>query len=123
MDREDRSGRGNERSNTSLITRKKWQVSSSSIIQHSMRNVSQKCPDEERKVEEYICRMQYSGSSKRERTEVYRRAKAKFDDMIKRNNDGTEPLKQKLARQRTKRTEQGKEVISSDDIQAYAVID
>ena len=36
--------------------------------------------------------MQYSGYSKRERTEVYRREKAKFDDMMKRNNDGTQPL-------------------------------
>ena len=59
-----------------------------------MRNVSQKCPDEERKlkIEEYICRMQYSGYSKRERTEVYKRAKAKFNDMVKRSNDGTQPL-------------------------------
>ena len=59
-----------------------------------MRNVSQKCPDEERKlkVEEYIRRMQYSGYTKRERAEVYKKAKAKFDDMIKKSNDGTQPL-------------------------------
>ena len=59
-----------------------------------MRNVSQKCPDEERKlkIEEYIRRMQYSDYTKRERSEVYKRAKAKYDDMVKKNSDKIQPL-------------------------------
>ena len=59
-----------------------------------MRNVSIQCTNEERveKVQEFICRMQYSGYSKEERVDVYRRAKKKYDNRVRKDIEGTEPL-------------------------------
>ena len=59
-----------------------------------MRNVSRNCTNEERKkkIEEYMRRMQYSGYSKKERSEIYIRAKRKYDETIRKDNEGVEPL-------------------------------
>ena len=59
-----------------------------------MRNVSRKCLDQEReeKIQLFIRKMQYSGYSKKERFHVYQKAKQRYEEMIKKNNDGTQPL-------------------------------
>ena len=59
-----------------------------------MRNVSTKCTNEERrtKIQEFIMRMQYSGYTKRERVSVYLRAKKKYNEILKKNDEGIQPL-------------------------------
>ena len=59
-----------------------------------MRNVSTACTDQERrdKVRHYMARMQYSGYEMEDRVKVYRAAKRRYDEMIRRDREGTEPL-------------------------------
>ena len=59
-----------------------------------MKNVSIKCTNEERrkKIQEYMNRMQYSGYSKKERANVYRKAKRKYEQMLHQNEEGLQPL-------------------------------
>ena len=40
----------------------------------------------------FVMRMQYSGYSKKERFHVYQKAKQRYEEMIKKSNDGTQPL-------------------------------
>lgn len=49
-----------------------------------MRNISRKCKNEERlkKIQVFMHRMQFSGYSKKERYEVYTRAKRRYDEMV-----------------------------------------
>ena len=59
-----------------------------------MRNVSQKCPYEERrgKIQTFIHRLQFSGYSKSERHRVYTKAKQRYDEMIRQDEQGIQPL-------------------------------
>ena len=76
-----------------------------------MRNVSQKCTPDERKskVEEFIRRMQYSGYTKKERADVYKKAKGKYDEMIRRDQERTQPLYRSKNWQNKERKEAKKE--------------
>ena len=59
-----------------------------------MRNVSTKCSEQERrgKIQHFISRMQYSGYGMDERIRVYRSAKRRYDEMLKKDSDGVEPM-------------------------------
>ena len=59
-----------------------------------MRNISTACTEQERreKVQHYMARMQYSGYCMEERIKVYRAAKNRYDQMVKKDIEGTEPL-------------------------------
>jgi hypothetical protein len=59
-----------------------------------MRNVSRICPYEERKekIQTFIHRMQFSGYSKSERHHVYTKAKQRYDEMIRKDEQGIQPL-------------------------------
>ena len=76
-----------------------------------MRNISQRCKDEERrsKVEDFIRRMQYSGYTKAERADVYKRAKRKYDEIVKIQNEGQQPFYRSKSWQSKERKEQKKE--------------
>ena len=59
-----------------------------------MRNISLLCTAEERreKVQQYLARMQYSGYGMEERVKIYKAAKKRFDEMVRKDENGTEPL-------------------------------
>ena len=59
-----------------------------------MRNVSRKCPDAERNqnIQTFVSRMQFSGYSKRERHYVYQKAKQRYDEMVRKMEEGIQPL-------------------------------
>ena len=59
-----------------------------------MRNISSMCKKDERKkkVQFFINKMQNSGYSSEERAKVYKSAKKKYDDMLKRDQEGETPL-------------------------------
>ena len=59
-----------------------------------MRNISTACTDQERreKIRHYMARMQYSGYGMEDRVRMYRAAKKRYDEMIRRDTEGTEPL-------------------------------
>ena len=59
-----------------------------------MRNVSRKCPDAEREehVQKFVRRMQFSGYSKKERYYVYQKAKQRYDEMVRKMEEGIQPL-------------------------------
>ena len=70
-----------------------------------MRNISTLCTSEERrkKVQHYMNRMQYSGYKMEERVKVYRAAKRRYDEMVKRDTEGVEPLYRSKEWNRTER--------------------
>ena len=59
-----------------------------------MRNISRKCKTEERltKIQVFMNRMQFSGYSKKERYEVYTRAKRRYEKMVRNNDENIRPL-------------------------------
>ena len=59
-----------------------------------MRNVSTKCSEQERKgkIQHFISRMQYSGYGMDERIRVYRSAKRRYDEMLRKDSEGGEPM-------------------------------
>merc|ERR1711954_310198 len=59
-----------------------------------MRNISEMCKKEERKkkIQFFINKMQNSGYNSEERAKVYKSAKKKYDDMLKRDQEGETPL-------------------------------
>ena len=59
-----------------------------------MRNISTKCSEQERrsKVQHFISRMQYSGYGMEERVRVYRLAKRRYEEMLRRDAEGETPL-------------------------------
>ena len=59
-----------------------------------MRNVSKQCTNEERKekVQEFVTRMQYSGYSKEEKAGIYKKAKKRYDEMVRKDAEGVQPL-------------------------------
>ena len=56
-----------------------------------------------KKIQHYMNRMQYSGYKMEERVTVYRAAKRKYDDMVKRDTEGVEPLYRSKEWKRTER--------------------
>ena len=73
-----------------------------------MRNISTLCTAEERKgkIQHYMARMQYSGYGIEERVKVYRAAKRRFDEMVKRDAEGVEPLYRSKDWKRTERVKE-----------------
>ena len=73
-----------------------------------MRNISFQCTAEERreKVQHYMARLQYSGYNMEERVKVYRTAKKRFDEMLKKDETGTEPLYRSKNWNRAERNEE-----------------
>ena len=73
-----------------------------------MRNISLQCTVEERrvKVQHYMARLQFSGYSREERIKVYRRAKKRFDEMLRKDETGTEPLYRSKNWNRAERNEE-----------------
>ena len=59
-----------------------------------MRNISLQCAPEERreKIQHYMARLQYSGYTMEERVKIYQTAKRRFDEMIRKDETGEEPL-------------------------------
>ena len=59
-----------------------------------MRNVSKSCKPEERhtKIQEYITRMQYSGYTKKERANVYIKAKRRYDQILSNDRNNICPM-------------------------------
>ena len=59
-----------------------------------MRNVSRKCPVDERneKIQTFIKRMHFSGYSKKEQVQVYQKAKQRYSDMLTKNDQGIQPM-------------------------------
>ena len=73
-----------------------------------MRNISTLCTAEERngKIQHYMARMQYSGYGIEERVKVYRAAKRRFDEMVRRDAEGVEPLYRSKDWKRTERVQE-----------------
>ena len=73
-----------------------------------MRNISLQCTAEERreKVQHYMARLQFSGYSMEERIKVYRTAKKRFDEMLRKDETGTEPLYRSKNWNRAERNEE-----------------
>ena len=69
-----------------------------------MRNISTKCSEQERrsKVQHFISRMQYSGYGMEERVRVYRLAKRRYEEMLRRDAEGETPLYREKDWNRTK---------------------
>ena len=59
-----------------------------------MKTISRNCPDEERKkkIQEFIKRMQFSGYPKKERAYVYKKAKSKYDECLRKHDAGEQPF-------------------------------
>ena len=59
-----------------------------------MRNVSRKCNPGERlqKVQSFMNRMQFSGYTKKERYEVFTKAKKRYDEMLRKSAENVKPL-------------------------------
>ena len=59
-----------------------------------MRNVSTKCSDHERKskIQHFVSRMQYSGYGIEDRIKIYKSAKRRYDEMLRKDSEGVEPL-------------------------------
>ena len=70
-----------------------------------MRNISLQCETEERrgKIQHYMARLQYSGYNMEERVKIYQKAKKRFDEMIKKDEEGIEPLYRSKNWKRTER--------------------
>ena len=79
--------------NSAMSTRTKESVLVADLTR-VMRNISLWCTAEERreKVQHYMARLQYSGYNMEDRVKIYRKAKSRFDDMVKRDETGEEPL-------------------------------
>ena len=73
-----------------------------------MRNISTKCTGQERpeKVRHYMARMQYSGYDMEERIKVYRAAKKRYDEMVRKDEEGIEPLYRSKEWNRNERTKE-----------------
>ena len=79
--------------NSAMSTRMKESVLVADLTR-VMRNISLRCTEEERreKVQHYMARLQYSGYNMEDRVKIYRKAKSRFDNMVKRDETGEEPL-------------------------------
>ena len=85
-----------------------------------MRNVSTKCTEQERQEKErhYMARMQYSGYDMEDRVRVYRAAKKRYNEMVRKDEEGLEPLyrsKEWNRSQRTKEKERKKRTWFNND--------
>ena len=81
------------RKDSALSIRSKINILVADLVR-VMRNVSTYCPREERDkhVQYYIWRMQYSGYTKDERLQVYKRAKGRYLKMLQEHQDSKTPL-------------------------------
>ena len=79
--------------NSAMSTRTKESVLVADLTR-VMRNISLRCTAEERreKVQHYMARLQHSGYNMEDRVKIYRKAKSRFDDMVKKDETGEEPL-------------------------------
>ena len=70
-----------------------------------MRNISPLCADDERKgkIQHYMARMQYSGYGIEERVKIYRAAKRRYDEMVRKDEEGIQPLYRSKEWNRTER--------------------
>ena len=59
-----------------------------------MRNVSAKCTEQERinKIQHFISRMQYSGYGMEERIKIYKAAKRRYNEMVRKDATGETPM-------------------------------
>ena len=79
--------------NSAMASRSKENILTADLTR-VMRNISTACTEQERrkKVQDYMARMQYSGYGMEERVKVYRAAKNRYDQMVRKDREGTEPL-------------------------------
>jgi len=77
---------------SAIPTRSKLNILIADLVR--IMNISRLCKPDERvtKVQEFIHRMQYSGYSKRERAEVYTKAKKRYDKGVSDNDIGKVPM-------------------------------
>ena len=79
--------------NSAISDRSKLNILTADLVR-VMRNVSTQCTTDERnsKIQFYMSRMQYSEYNAEERVNVYRAAKKKYNEMIRKDTEGVTPL-------------------------------
>ena len=79
--------------NSAMATKSKTNILVADLLTVMM-NVSIHCTNEERqkKIQQYMNRMQHSGYSKKQRISIYRKAKEKYDRKVQQHNQEEEPM-------------------------------
>ena len=79
--------------NSAISDRSKFNILTADLVR-VMRNVSTQCTTAEKnsKIQFYISRMQYSGYNAEERINIYRAAKKKYIEMLRKDTEGITPL-------------------------------